>query len=50
MARFRRGVNNAKVYPVGEGYTPLAQNDPEQVNPPPEFTQQTGVTSDPAKK
>lgn len=44
MARFRRGVNNAKVYPVGQGYIPAEQEEDAPVQPLPQFPQQSGVT------
>jgi hypothetical protein len=50
MARFRRGVNNAKVFPVDQGgYMAVSQQDQQpQLHPAPEFTQEAGVA--PAKK
>ena len=40
MARYRRGTEYAKVYPVDQGYSPVGQ----PVNPSPEFSQQNAVT------
>ena len=48
MARYRRGVDHAKVYPVDQEYIPVGQDD-YPVNPLPGFSQQTGVT-EPVKK
>jgi len=42
MARYRRGVNAAKVYPVNGDYIPVNQED-SPVAPLPKFPQQTGV-------
>ena len=50
MARFRRGVDNAKVYPVDQGgYMAVSQTEPRATAPLPEFSQQTG-NAEPAKK
>jgi hypothetical protein len=43
MARFRRGVDNAKVYPVIQGYIPVGQEEATPVQPLPQFPQQSGV-------
>lgn len=50
MARFRRGVDDAKVFPVDQGYIPVGQQEEEYtpVPPLPTFPQQSGVTD--AKK
>jgi len=45
MARYRRGMDNAQVYPVipgpnAQGYDPI---------PPPQFQQQAGYTDQPKK-
>lgn len=43
MARYRRGVNDAKVYPVNGDYIPVnRENSP--VEPLPQFPQHNGVT------
>jgi hypothetical protein len=46
MARFRRGVSTAKVFPVDQGYIPVAGQEREYTPTPPlpQFPQQTGVT------
>ena len=48
MARYRRGVDNAKVYPVDQGYIPVGQ-DEHPHDPLPESSQPTGV-AEPTKK
>jgi hypothetical protein len=40
MARFRRGVQKAKVFPIGGGYVPVSQGPPPTVAIA-EFAQQT---------
>jgi len=51
MARYRRGVNDAKVYPVVEqgGYMAVSQPGPQATAPIQPFPQQSGIT-EPAKK
>jgi hypothetical protein len=51
MARYRRGVNDAKVYPVVEqgGYMAVSQPGPQTTAPIQPFPQQSGIT-EPAKK
>ena len=49
MARFRRGVDSAKVFPVDQGgYIAASQSGP-QATPPVQFAQQSGI-AEPAKK
>ena len=48
MARYNRGGDNVKVYPVDQGYIPVGQDD-HPLNSAHEFSQPTGV-AEPVKK